>query len=209
MKNNQCCYLYKRIKKYSSKRTKKKIFIILVCVFLFCFSICVYLSRVVNPILYSYSYAEISKIAAISSNDAIASITKETSYDNFAKIEYLTDGYVSSIKVDIDKLNKVGNLLAKTNQNNLNSYIEKNIKIPIGTLSGIGFLSGKGNKVTISTSLIGNVKSDFYTEFKSVGINQTIHKIYVTLISKISIILPFKNEVVENKLNYLISECVI
>ena len=91
----------------------------------------------------------------------------------------------------------------------LNENTQIGIKIPIGSLSGIGFLSGRGNNVNFAINPIGSVVCNFYTSFTSAGINQTSHKIFVSLQSNISLILPFKNEILQNKLDYLISESLI
>jgi len=206
---NNINYGYIKFKRYKTRFYKKKILITLFFLAFIIFLIAFYIAKVVNPILYSYSYSQINKIAVNCGSEAIASVISSNNYDDFVKVEYISDGYVSSIKADIDKINKVGSLLVQDNQKRLNRYFEENIKVPVGTISGISLLAGKGRNINISTNLIGDVKCDFYTEFKMAGINQTIHKIYVKLISHVSLILPFKSNIITNEQDYLISECLI
>ena len=53
--------------------------------------------------------------------------------------------------------------------------------VPIGTLIGGNLLRGYGPGVPLKIGLIGNVDINFKSSFESAGINQTIHKIYLTI----------------------------
>ena len=50
---------------------------------------------------------------------------------------------------------------------------------------------------------------DFSSKFTAVGINQTLHSIYVDVISEIDLNVPFNNHKVECKTSVLISETVL
>mgnify|MGYP003299960409 CR=1 FL=1 len=56
---------------------------------------------------------------------------------------------------------------------------EENVNISLGSFTGISLLSGSGFKVPINISTVGNVKTDVRSEFKSQGINQTLHRLYL------------------------------
>lgn len=204
-----CNYYKLKIKKCRSKRFKRILFLV-ICLFVLILSLCLYyLNHVVNPVIYSYGKIEIDRLFSTCGNDAISQVSGENIYNDFIEIKYDKDGSITTIKANIEKINKVSNILAQRMQFKLNENSEIGIKIPIGTLSGIGFLTGRGHKINFAFNPIGSVVCNFYTSFTSAGINQTSHKIFVSLQSKISLILPFKSEIFQNKLDYLISESLI
>lgn len=207
--NIQSNYYNLRIRKIRSKRFKKIIFSIVLLSFIILSLVFYYIHSIVNPIIYSYSKIEVDRLVSVSGNDAISQISSENLYNDFIKIEYSSDGYINSIKADIEKINRVSNILAQRMQSNLDNNTKLGIKIPIGTLSGISLLMGKGEKINFSINPIGSSICNFHTSFTSAGINQTSHKIYVSILSNVSLILPFKSEVVASKVDYLISECLI
>ena len=207
--NIQSKYYNLKIKQYKTKRFKKILLLLFIIFMLILSLIIYYITSTINPIIYSYSKIEIDRLAAVSGNDAISQISSENLYNDFINIEYSSEGNINAIKANIEKINKVSNILAQRMQYNLNEKKELGIEIPVGTLSGISFLTGRGSKVHFSINPIGSVICNFYTSFTSAGINQTSHKIYVSIQSNISLILPFKNEIFQSKVDYLISECLI
>ena len=50
---------------------------------------------------------------------------------------------------------------------------------------------------------------DFFSEFKQAGINQTIHRIYVKVDTKVQVIIPFSNKFVEIGSEVPIAETII
>ena len=189
------------------KRLKKRIFFILslVLIFLFCFGI--YLKKVARPIILMAGREEVRSLVVSSCNNAILNIST-ISYDDIVSINY-KNGKIQSIVADTSKINAIANALAIETQKELALSSDYTFSVPLGTLSGISFLSGKGSKVSFSISPIGYVKCKYHTSFESAGINQTSHKIFVTICATASLILPFYSENIQIETDYLICECVI
>lgn len=106
----------------------------------------------------------------------------------------------------------VNNLARNTGiitQNKINSLFEEAISIPLGTLSGIPLLNELGPNVDIEVSPIGTVECTFSSEFISAGINQTLHRIYLNVESKVDLILPTTHRVAEISTPVLLCETVI
>ena len=79
------------------------------------------------------------------------------------------------------------------------------ISIPLGTLSGITMFVGTGPDVNIEILPIAATNCDFYSEFQSAGINQTIHKIYVIVLLSVTVALPASEISVETQSEILVS----
>ena len=55
----------------------------------------------------------------------------------------------------------------------------------------------------------GNVNCKFVSEFRSAGINQTVHKIFAVVDTKVTVVLPMNKLVCENNAEVLICESLI
>lgn len=178
-------------------------------IFCFCsFLFFQYLINVVNPIIFTYGESEISKLLVTSCNNAILNIST-VSYDDLIEIDYDSGGKISAIFANASRINNLANSLAIESQREIDLHAVLGISIPFGTCTGIGFLSGKGSAINFSVTPIGNVTSQFYTAFTSVGINQTSHKIFVSIKSEAALILPFGTKMVRKNIDYLVTECLI
>lgn len=66
-----------------------------------------------------------------------------------------------------------------------------------------------GPRLTVKIIPVGTVNTDYKTEFLSSGINQTRHRIYIEIKSKMSVVAPFTNETVEVITNVNVAETVL
>lgn len=202
------CYVKSHFKLCKKRKFKKKVIIFSVVLSFFIFLICQYFVNVVNPIIFAYGEAEINRLLVSSSNNAILNIST-VSYEDLIIIKYDINGDISSIIANSSSINNLANSLAIETQREIDLNAKLGISIPFGTCTGVGILSGKGSDINLSVSPIGNVTSKFYTSFTSMGINQTSHKIYISIQSEASLILPFGSKNVLKSIDYLICECVI
>lgn len=201
-------YVLTKFKKAKRRKAKKFFVIILLIVFFIFSSVLIFFENVVNPIVFSYGEAQINKILTKASNSAINELTT-INYNELVEISYSSSGEVLSIRANTSEINKIGNMLALYTQSKIDEETAIGVNIPLGTLSGIAFLSGVGSEINFKINPIGDAKCEFYTSFSSCGINQTSHKIFVTIESKASLILPFGTKLVQNKSSYIASEFVI
>ena len=107
------------------------------------------------------------------------------------------------LESNMKNINIVISDVANRIQKSINNTNEENVNISLGSFTGVSLLSGSGFKVPISISTVGNVKTDVRSEFKSKGINQTLHRLYLQIESEISILTPF-NTIQESITNQLI-----
>ena len=73
----------------------------------------------------------------------------------------------------------------------------------------MNFWRGVGPRLTVKITPVGTVNTDYKTEFLSSGINQTRHRIYIEIKSKMSVVAPFTNETVEVITNVNVAETVL
>ena len=170
----------------------------------------IYFQRNVTRVLISISEATIRSITTVAVNDAIYyTLNDAMRYDDLISIERDGDGNVTSITTDSLKINRIARDTAYLSQENLTKMSAEGIMVPIGALTGIEALAGFGQKINIKIIPISNVECRFVSKFRQAGINQTLHSLYLEIVSDISIILPSKSTNLASTIEVLICESVI
>ena len=83
------------------------------------------------------------------------------------------------------------------------------MKIPIGTLIGGNLFHGLGPALSLKVTLAGNVQADFKSTFESAGVNQTRHRIYLSVGTSVYSFLPGINSTTDISTDVLVAETVI
>ena len=79
----------------------------------------------------------------------------------------------------------------------------------MGSVSGISVLKNLEPNFEVELESAGSLQSSLRTEFNSVGINQTHHKIYLDIDSRVGILTPFATFGKDIKSEVLLTEAVI
>ena len=195
-----------------SKKNRKfkrfKIIFVLIC--LISIGTLIYFQRNVTKVLISISEATIRSITTVAVNDAIYyTLNDAMRYDDLISIERDSGGNVTSITTDSLKINRIARDTAYLSQENLTKMSAEGIMVPLGALTGIEALAGFGQKINIKIIPISNVECRFVSKFRQAGINQTLHSLYLEIVSDISIILPSKSTNLASTIEVLICESVI
>lgn len=199
---------FKKDKK-SKKRKIKKISIIVLLVTLLNVLL-IFFGNNINNIVYSYAESKIRALSVKAVNNAVSELVHNKNiYDNLVNITTDVDGNIVLIQANAIQINMLTKDLIKTSQIKLEKIGIDGLNIPIGTFSGITLFSGKGPSINIKLIPVGDVSCNFISKFEEAGINQTIHKLYVTIDTNVNIILPLKNNNVKTTTNILICESVI
>lgn len=184
--------------------------IIIVLLFLTVIGVAVYFQRNVTRVLISISEATIRSITTVAVNDAIYyTLNDAMRYEDLISIDRDEDGNVTSITTDSLKINRIARDTAYLSQENLTKMSQEGIMVPMGALTGIEALAGFGKRINIKIIPISNVECRFVSKFRQAGINQTLHSLYLEIVSDISIILPSKSTNLASTIEVLICESVI
>lgn len=197
--------------RYKVKNKKFKRFKVLVAIIcLLIIGVLIYFQRNVTKVLISISEATIRSITTVAVNDAIYYTLNDTvRYEDLITVERDTSGNVTSITTDSLKINRIARDTAYLSQENLNKMSAEGIMVPIGALTGVEALAGFGQPINIKIIPISNVECRFVSKFKQAGINQTLHSLYLEIVSDISIILPSQSTNLASTTEVLICESVI
>ena len=179
-----------RIPKIKEKRNRKKLKIIVI--FIIAILTVIVSIRAVNPIFEKMSEAEAQAIATKISNEKATEVMANYKYQDLVTIMKDNNGNITAITSNIIPINEIISDVAVKIQEELDKVELKEINIPIGSFTGSKILAGRGPNVNIKLKTIGDVETDFRSEFKEAGINQTLHRLYLQVDCKVAILTPFQ-----------------
>ena len=195
---------------YYKKRPKKRRFFAWLLIFIIGISFYFYYKfAITNTIVdvsssYAYSYSTDAVNTAV-----INTLKDEIKYSDLITVEKNESGDIILMSTNSYKVNLINKEVALATTEILNKYVEKGIPIPIMAFSGIKIISGYGKEIYFKIIGVSGVTCDFESVFKSVGVNQTLHSIYVKVNSVLEINVPLSSETVSTSTSILISETVL
>lgn len=131
-------------------------------------------------------------LASKALSEAVLSVIEESglSYNELCQVSYDESGKITSMVYDTVELNRLLSALELTATDALSGK-QNTVSLPLGTLIGTELLSGRGPAVPLHVSALGYVQATCSSEFSSAGVNQTRHRIVVTMTATVNVYVPF------------------
>ena len=197
---------FRNKKNQSSKQKIKKLILKIIIII---FILLVIFFKAAYPIFIASCETEATSTAINILNDEVNEAMIIYTYDDLVNVVKDDNGSVSYIEAKIVPINQLiteitGNIQAEID--NTDSVI---VDINLGTISGISILSNISPKLKIKLESGGAIESEISSEFTSVGINQTLHRIYLNLECKIEILTPFETIAKSISAEVLLTETII
>lgn len=199
----------KKVKKQG--RFKKRVMVSLFSFSLLLVCVLLYIFCVINPVVTEATEAMIFSLSTSAVSDAVYDVMQEENltYADLVNIEYDGNGDINLISVDTVLVNSIARKFYQVAQVYLDRMGEEGIDINIGTFTGLPFLVGVGPTVNIKLVSIGAMTSSFHSSFKSAGVNQTNHSLYIKLFASVSLVLPTYSTSIDSVTEFLVAESVI
>ena len=132
---------------------------------------------------------------------------REGLYDGIVRITRGSDGAITSIGTDPGAISALSAAFQSKLRETLASRGE--VKIPTGNLTGSAWFTGRGANLTFRTVLSYALVTDIKSEFTSVGINQTLHRVILETTAAVTVLLPGRNATREIVKTFPAAETVI
>jgi sporulation protein YunB len=194
------------------KKKKKRYirFKLIVLCFLFGILWVFYSFRVnAQEVVVAMSRSRIRAIAMTSVNLAIYETLNGVSYSDLMTVERNEEGDIVLLAANAAKINRVARDTAFYSQKNLEQFGMQGIEIPAGAFTGSQIFAGFGPPVTVKIIPVGSVDCEFFSEYESVGINQTLHRIFLEAEAEVDIILPGASVTVNVPTQVFVCETVL
>lgn len=192
------------------KSRKKRKFVCIFSVLIILALFFVYYNRVVSPIIKTYSSAKINALTEKAVNMAVSNVINTTvNYDSLVNISYDENNNINYLSANQHIINTIAREVIKNAYSEMENISISGINLPVGTFTGLPFFIGKGHNVNLKIVPIGVANSKFESQFISVGINNTLHKIYLNIDVNVSMVLPVKTYTFNTKQTVLLCEGII
>ena len=205
---------YYVVSKKPPKRAKKKkikaIAAILTLILLFTGAF-FYFNKQAHEVIDQLTRATISNRLTVKMNAAFDELMAsfDDEYSSYVHIERNSGGEITLITADMIKINKLMAQYSTIVQSHVSEIEEDDIAVPMLAFTGWPLVSTLGADIKLDIVAVGDAPCSYRSEFKEVGINQTLHSIYIDVSAKVEIILPIDNIEVECPSSALVCESVI
>lgn len=190
-------------------KKRRKITAIIVLIFML-FSLYFYYIKLINPVIRSYTKAKINALTEQVLNVAVSNVINASiNYDSVINIGYTNTGEIAYLNVNQYVINTITREVVKNAQELMLDVGEDGVAVPMGTFSGISFFNGRGPNIKLQMVPVGIVASNFNSVFTSVGINNTLHQLFLNVSAKVELVLPLKNCVVNVEQSVLLCEAIV
>ena len=157
--------------------------------------------------LFALAEAEAKWRATEAIHEAILEeVGTDTQYEDIVHIEKDAQNRIIFMQANIIKINKLTSGVVLNIEGNLKELRTKEFRIPLGQLTDNMLLANYGPHIKF---LLVPVATQVYHTFEEAGINQTRHKIYLNVKSKIKIAIPFFDSVINVTTKVPIADAVI
>jgi len=189
------------------KVSKVNLFIILIIIAL--------IISIVSFILESYPIFAASCTNAAKSkannivHEEVKNMMQNYKYDDLIDVEKDANGNIILIKANTLLINELISGMATNIQKKIDNMPTIMVYINYGSVSGVTILKNFGPKFDIELESAGSVEMRTISEFKSVGVNQTLHRIYLKINTEVNILTPFGTFAKKIDPEVLLTEAVI
>lgn len=163
-----------------------------------------------NQVVLSMAYANAQALTVNVLNQAVQEVLAAgVSYDDMMIVQKDDSGRVSLLQANTTLMNSLASETALHAQAALASLENQFVSIPLGAALGMTILAGTGPRIRVQILPVGAVSAQFSTEFQSAGINQTRHKILLTLDATVRLVIPNGVEEVAVSSQMAVAESII
>ena len=168
------------------------------------------LERNLESVILDMAHARAEAMAVEYIHEAVRDVMEEAvTYEDMMTVQTDRQGRVTMLKANAVRMNELATVTALEAQSKLESAEAQSIAIPLGAALGVPFLSALGPRIRVHIVPVSAVSAAFSTEFESAGINQTRHKIYLSLHTTVRLVIPGGARQVSLGSQVLIAESII
>lgn len=198
------------IKKISARVRRRRLFRHLVLIALLLCAVLLLVERNFRPLVFALAEARSAALATQVLSSAVAEALGDgADYDALMNVRMDEKGQVALLSANTMRMNQLAERAGAAAERMLSQMSSESITVPLGAALGLTLLAGSGPGIPVSIVPIGSITTDFETEFEACGINQTRHKVYLTVTASIRIVIPTGAKTTEVTVNMLAAESII
>lgn len=199
-----------QMKKFSRQARRRRLLRRMTMLVLIAAGLFLLAERNFRPLVFSLAEARSSALATQVLSGAVAQALREgVSYDDLMSVRMDEKGQVALLSANTMRMNQLADKAGMAAQQMLQTMASEQVSVPLGAALGLTIFAGSGPDIPVSIVPIGSITTDFETEFEACGINQTRHKVYLTVTANIRIVIPNGAKTTQVTVNMLAAESII
>ena len=168
------------------------------------------LEKNMESVILDMAYARAEAMAVAYMHEAVRDVMgDEVTYQDMMTVRTDGAGRVTMLQANAVRMNELAAYTALQAQTRLEGAEAQSVSIPLGAALGMPVFSALGPKIWVRIVPVSAVSAAFSTEFESAGINQTRHKIYLSLHTTVRLVIPSGARQVSLGSQVLIAESII
>lgn len=167
------------------------------------------ITHYIEPTLIELCRVKAESIGVSNANKVVEQVMRDVGYLDLIILDRDESGKIMALRANVIEMNRIASEISLAIQKQNNEIEATYVSIPIGNFTGNSLLAGIGPKIKVKIIPTGTVHIEFKTEFLSSGINQTRHRIFLEIKSKMGIVAPFVSKRVEVTNEVNIAETVL
>lgn len=116
---------------------------------------------------------------------------EQLSYDTICTVLRDTEGNITALQTNMARVNLLkSTVTTEVAQEFDDSLMAERFEIPLGSILSGMMLAGHGPNIPVTVMSVGNISAEFENEFRAAGINQTLHRVVLTVTSELQLLMP-------------------
>lgn len=189
----------------------KGVFFKLICLVVISSVFILLLDARFRPAIHAVAQTRAHNIAVSTVNDCVNDLLSRdgVTYETLVNITTDDSGKITSIQTDSTQVNMLKAKIALAVDEKISENNSRKISIPFGTVSGLDLLASVGPDISVNVQMTGSAQADFTNSFISAGINQTQHRIMLTVTTTVYTFLSGNESFSEFKSEFCVAETII
>lgn len=130
-------------------------------------------------------------------------------YNDLITFEKDGQGQITALQTNMAEFNRIQSAIVDDVLSRMSEVSTSDLAIPLGTLTGSALLAGRGPIFRVRMQFVGSSTARFENEFTEAGINQTKHRIILSVDVSVSILLPGFSTYTKVSNDFTVAETVI
>lgn len=152
--------------------------------------VCLTLVRNMDPLVRDMAVAGAKNAAAAAMQKSVAARMTGGQWSDLVQLVKDGEGQITAAVTDVGRVNELQAALAGDVIAALTAPNTADLGVPLGNLLPSPFFSGLGPKVPIRILSVSEVEVKLMSRFTSAGINQTLHRLLLTLSARVRVLIP-------------------
>lgn len=191
------------------ERTRRRFPLLLLCLaLLLCFL--GFAGRFLSELATQIAVSDAADLVSAEVNRVVARVLSQ---EDFASLRYVRfekneAGEIAAVSADMGAVNALSaaileNVVGTAGNRTLT------VKIPAGSLSGVSLLMGRGPEVPVEILMLTSSRVGFDNSIVSAGINQTKHRLLLTVCVDIDVVVPWGTRSTQVQSQVLIADTIV